>query len=502
MAAGNTRDLRIYPHDIVDTSRRHGMHLPDTREGWQREYGRRYDAYLGHPYDEGEIRAMHLFRALDPDGDIIDQTRRLVRDYAYVCDTDASALYGEGWRLTTSREMSGGEARRWQEAGDLVWSRSRVGTHGKRWCTDFAILGDMFLRAVLTPRGMGAITTHDPRHVEVVYDSQGIEPEVVIVRIDTFSPDVLDDRSGEVRGAGTVSTYVQELRADKIRTWRDGRLVPEESGRNILGVIPVVHVPFIGIGEPGHSLGAAHGLDEVLSLVSSLLTQLSAIGNRYASPFYVARGINLTESPRLGRMINRAPADGGIDIVEPSMQGIATLLDAALRHHEMVRSTLPEFQLAEAAAGASGEALRVRAASFVGKMQPIRAALLESLATVTAMAWALESRTVWREADARRYVVEAGSIVPSSAGEELERVLRVYDAGLILTADVVEHLQRLGIVDPEADADVYAEAIEANAASRDKRVIDGIRGATQQPEQQEQEVPEDVATLDDVEPPR
>ena len=65
---------------------------PQTFDEWQRVYGRREAAYTGRLYDLEELRHHRLFRALDPGGAVIAETRRLTRDIQHVVDVDAAAL--------------------------------------------------------------------------------------------------------------------------------------------------------------------------------------------------------------------------------------------------------------------------------------------------------------------------------------------------------------------------------------------------------------------------
>ena len=44
---------------------------PETHDEWHERYNRLHDAYLGAPYDLATIKARKLFRAVDPDGDLI-----------------------------------------------------------------------------------------------------------------------------------------------------------------------------------------------------------------------------------------------------------------------------------------------------------------------------------------------------------------------------------------------------------------------------------------------
>jgi len=337
---------------------------PETHEEWVDRYGWLHSAYIGEPYTVDDMKSMRLFRALDPNGDVIAETTRLTRDIQHVVDIDAQGLAGH--TLTLDLAEGRGSAAD-LTAGQRIWKRSRLQRLKGRWARWGASMGDLFLEAVRTtdeaPYGV-KIVAYDPRLVRVEYDLEtGTEIERATIVVPFYDPpEVTSDGLAVYDGVG--HTYIRTLTRESIVVTVDG-VVQAEGGPHGLGVVPLVHLPFIPYVDPCHGLWAAPGLEQSLALVDSLLTQVGAIGNRYASPMWVAKGFTIADGAdigKVGRVLSGVPADGDFEPVEANLGGVTALLKAAQEAREMARASLPEFLFGEVGANASGSSLSFRAA--------------------------------------------------------------------------------------------------------------------------------------------
>lgn len=457
--------------------------FPTTHDEWCAAYAQRHRAYVGEPYDVAEIKAMGLFRAIDPNGFVLAETRRLTRDYAFVVDTDVNAIVGAGLSLEVAGRVRAADevlAAALQVQGEAIWRRSELAKHLERWVRSWAVKGDLFLEAVLTstsPR-TAQIVMYQPHQVEVAYDETGTGIASAVVSVAYLEAPEPDASTGQVLTTGdrAMRTYVRRLTPQVIEVWRDGVYSPDESGPHMLGRVPLVHVPYIPYDEPDHGLGAGFGLDEPIALIDSFLTQVRAIGNRHANPILAAIGVRLADGSdilKLGRTAN-IPEGGDLKYIEADLHGVEVLLDAVQRHRETVRATYPEFLFIEAGANASGEALSYRASQFESKMLAIRARLFTALAEVTEMCRCLETRQAFA-AEMMPYRVVGGPVLPRSVATVLGNVGTALDRRLMRQADAVAVVQGLGLVDKERDPAEYAASVATEAAELDQQAMERLR---------------------------
>ena len=450
----SSRDWRLTPDQLYNLTTGGGMsrRFPESEDDWQREYGRRHEAYVGDPWSVADMKALHLFRALDENGDVLAETRRLTQDYRFVCDTDTAALLGDGLSLQGADRAD----------GLAVWERSGLVLHSERYAREFAVKGDIHFEAVMGSDGLARVVAYSPEHVTVTYDPETATRIVrAIVTIPYFDAPDVDGQGNVSEEHQILHTYRRVITPDRIDVYRDGALQPGESGANTLGVCSLVHVPFIPYTCPEHGLNAAHRLDDSLALIDSLLTQIQAIGARHGNPLLASAGAQVDADSdvfKLGRTVN-GPADWSLGYVEPSFAGISSLLETAQQHRETLRETLPEFLFTESGANSSGSALNFRASQFVQKMRPIRQRLHGAIALATALAVHLD-RGTRPGASAVVLHVEAGDILPANVTATLEQ-LRVVEESLggLLPADRVAALQRVGLVPKDVDPARYASEL-------------------------------------------
>ncbi|KKM20479.1 hypothetical protein LCGC14_1645040 [marine sediment metagenome] len=453
---------------------RNPLNYPQGHEEWVAWYNFRFDAYVGQPYTTEQVINLRGFRALDESGEIIGIMQRVTRDVQHVVDTDAQALAGREWMLEiddpdgSAATGDSPEAIARLEAGKAVWSRSKVQEEKGSWARVGASLGDIMFEPVRT-NGKAPFETkivaYDPRHVRLEYDdATGTVLEKATITIPFFdAPDI--SAMGEVVDAPTGHVYQRILTWEDITETLDGKDTGQ-SGPHKLGVVPMVHLPFIKYVEPDHGLWAASGLDMALVLIDSLMTQVQAIGNRFANPILAAIGVKVEAGAdllKVGRIASGIPLGGDLKYVEATMTGLATLLAAAQAELEQVRETLPEFLFTESGANSSGSALNFRAAAFVLKMNEVRGRWYSGFARLVEMAVALDENRALDETDTMLKVTSQ-PVLPVNVESELKVINEARDKGGLLQADYVGHLKRLGIVPANVDAAQYAEAVKAEAA--------------------------------------
>lgn len=469
----------LYPANTKALSSRFAF--PQTHEEWLERYSWLEDAYLGEAYSQGDVTALHLFRALDTAGDEIATTRRLTRDVQHVVDTDAQAL-SQGLVL----ELDGDDAKRLAE-GAAIWRAGGTTEQVGTWARRCVSLGDVFIEPVRRqekrPYGVRLIG-YDPRQVRTVYDDQtGTVIVEATITTDYYEP----PKPGESVRDQVAHAYRRVLTPTEIAVTLDGEPVEEESGPHGLGVVPLAHAQCIPWTDPDHGLWAAVGLESALAYVDSVLTQAFAVGNRYGNPLLVVRGAKLTATSdvhKFGRVISGVPADGSVEIVEASLEQIRALLAAADQARAMARETLPEFLFTDAGASASGRALNFRASAFAAKVRDMRDRFYGALTTATAYAVAMEADRPYDPDDAA-FRVDAPPALPVNTAEEVEVLHGILDHDGLTHADYVRHLQRLGIVPRDADPDEYAIATLDQRGTRAREFFRAPPDKTEPPKGEE-----------------
>ena len=433
---------------------------PANHEEWCKRYDGLDRAYLGLGYRLEMVRKLKLFRAVDPTGQTIAITRRLTRDVQHVVDTDARSM-SNGIRIGPEGEDSD-EAT--TERGKAIWKRSKLSSAASRWARLCAGLGDVMMEAVrldgTAPYDV-RIVGYDPRYVQLEYDVE-TGTEIVKATIEIpyrSSPEAADDITTT---EAEEHVYKRVLTKTAIEVFIDGARQEELSGEHKLDAVPLVHVPFSPWTDPAHGLWAAEGLEDALALVDSLLTQMLAVGNRYASPLWVAKGFKLRAGADLnfGRVLS-IPSDANFTAQEPSLTGLATLLAAAEATRALARETLPEFLFTDAGASSSGTALNFRATAYVQKMLEVRSARwFPALEIVTEYALALEDGAAY-DPEVRNVAVVAPPVLPVNVGDKIDTLIKARDAGGLKMSDFIAHLQTIEIVPDTVDPVAYAAEVAA-----------------------------------------
>ena len=451
---------------------------PDTRDrgAWGEEYQRRRRSYLGEPYTVGEVKELHLFRLYNrtQSQDSL-KTRRITRDYKFVCDTDATALHGGGLNLSAKEPGA-------QEFGDRTWRWSKIADHLHRWCVNHAVDGDTFFEVMRTMRGEAEvvqIVRHPPEYCTPFYDDTGTFLKRMVIEYETDTEMALNEQ-GEWASIPAVRV-VRELTTTSVNVWIDGvRQEPGENGagEHGLGVVPGTHVGFAPFCEPERSLGAGHAIDETLATLDSLLTQMQAIGNRYADPLPVFIGAYMSNEDKTNWQQGNAislPPGVTIEMLTGDLSNYSTLADVVQEERNALRQSLPEFVFSEAGASSSGAALTTRAHAFVMKIEPVRQRFWRALAYCTGLGLAMSADTMYDPLTHDVYAVKGGPVFPADQMRELDMIGKALAEGLIKHADAVVRLQSMGLAPMDVDPETYSVEALTEAIEREGPALDALR---------------------------
>ena len=248
----------------------------------------------------------------------------------------------------------------------------------------------------------------------------------------------------------------------------DGVRKVDESGRNALGVVPLVWLRFRQVGEFELSSWAGDGAEDAVAMIDSMLTQIQVVGGRNANPLLVAVGAQLAECAevtQVGRSVSM-PLGADLKWLEATLNGLRELGGAAAQLYDQITQAYPEFLFVDAGASASGTALSYRAGAFVAKVAPVRQAFYDAMAEALGMAVALDAGQRWAP-DADVYAVDGGSALPQDVSAIADLLTGLVAAGLARPQDVVARLQSERLLPDDLEpADYLAEA-QIAAADRE-----------------------------------
>jgi hypothetical protein len=432
---------------------------PSTELGWADCYERRWACYIGEAYSVGEVKAFHLFRALDENNAEIDQTRRIFNLTKFIVDTDVGGVLGGRVALEVEDGHEEGEEARAALllAGEAVWKRSLVVERAEGWVRSTAVMGDEYLEAVRTNTTKPYRTTlvaYDARNVTPTYDQEtGTRLIRAVINANYFDEDTVA-HDGTIE-QGALHTYRREVDATEIRVYVDGAFRADLSGPHGAGEIPVVHLQWAPFTSPEHGLPAASGIEQAVMMLDSFATQGKAISTRFANPIGWVAGAKLPDGSdihKFGRMFS-GPADMKAGYLEPSGSTIQQLAEQIRQILDYLQDTEPEFLFADAGINVSAEAKAFKAAAYENKIGNARVRIFAGLARVTAIAVAMD---LDQAVDIERipFRIDAGPILPRNVKSEVEILNSVRD--LLTPGDRVRHLQRLGMVGLHEDPEEYA----------------------------------------------
>lgn len=437
----------------VNLHQRH-MALPEDDQGWQDRYNWLHRGYECLPYDDDDVKALRLFKAVDVGGKTLAMAQRLYGDFRFVIDTDVRALCGGAWSLNAKRGATATQLK----IAQAVWDRSGLQAHKASWVRSTGIMGDGWLHPVRFDDGY-RLVFYDCRHCQPTYYPDGITLKKLSIRIPYLGePDEHGNRA--------IHVYHRELTETEIVATEDstdGRIALEqESGEHKLGVVPAVHLRAEEIaGLPEHSLSFGHGLDLPMAAMDSFVAQIRAVTERYASPMMVAKGVRFDPNDdvqQFGRTLSEIHADAEISYLEPDLSGLVPLQQIIKDYLADARATIPEFILSGAGANTSGRALEFRADQLKRKIEDASHRITAEIAKATHMAVLMSERQAYDGAEERLRIMTPPPLpIDRPAVVTQARDLRA--AGLIKRADAVRMLQTVGVIDSAEDPEAYAKEL-------------------------------------------
>lgn len=457
---------------------------PDTHQGWQDRYQLLLDLAHGMDYSRELVRDEQAFRAFDDNGKVIAYTRAYYRERIFVLNTAVSALaLGE----VTLNPVEGASAEEFEKA-EAIFKRSGIGDD---WAFTFAAAGDLYMEPARADAGSMEVTIipYPPQNVIPVY---GMVHRTRLERV-TITSGVVDDPLVDAEGNVTEmgNHYVHQRTVDRQKIEVKARLPDDAegkeqarvdaaaSGAHGLGVCPVVHARCMPASYPEHSFPVTHGLDRGLMLADSLITQIKAVGDRYANPRMYVFGAKLADDSDIslfGRILNifggsnKNPIEAGY--LEPTMAGIAELREQLAALLDDIRGTFPEYLFNGSTANLSAEALQLIATNYERKYKAIRRRLYGALEKALAIGVALE---MGREYDPNNHPaeIEGPPLLPANVLQRLQELASAKDLGIITHVDLIKRGQALGMGDPEADPAEYATLINEEEMGRATALMDG-----------------------------
>lgn len=475
MPLGQYNDIQRVPSvPLPDTTQRRDW--PTTAEAIREERGLRLRSALGLSYTDAEFRRLNLFRALDSSDQLIAETRRVLPLIRFVVGVDAAAIWTSGmsWRVAETR--IGPEPDRVlvdalaAQASD-VWDRSNLDETGSALAWNLCAMGDWCLEVVNTAEGP-VIIGHDPRRVRVERDPLGLRITRAIIDADYVDPPQPRPDTGEYEGGGKEHRYRRILTPSDVSVYLDGAKVEEESGPNVLGVVPLVWLRFRRVGEYELSSWAGDGAEDAVAMIDSMLTQAQVVGGRHANPILVATGARLAEGAELTQVGRTASLPEGADLawLEASLQGLREVGGMASALLESVMQSYPEFLFVDAGASSSGTALSYRAGAFTAKISPVRASFYRGLSTALGMAVAMSQGERWRP-EVDLYEVDGGSALPMDVGAVAQMLRELVADGLMLPADAVARLQSEGVLPDDLEPAEYVALAMLAAQDKEAGII-------------------------------
>lgn len=442
---------------------------PSTEAAWRDRYLSLINAYEQGAYTDGEVRADHLFAAIDDSGKEIDIARRLFGFFRFITDVDARALIGPKG-LTLEVEEPGPAAL--LAEGEAVWRRSKLAQKVITWATLTAAEGDYYLEAVRTNNAAPfdtKIVGYPPEWVTPVYDEFGhdlIRIEVDFIYLDEPAPGAF------ALTEATQHSYRRIIDRTHVEVFRDGK--SEGKKPHYAGVVPVVHLTWKPWMGPEHSLPAAHGLDAAIARLNSFAAQVGAISNRYADPKTVVTGARVGSSDDIGlfgRILSISSPDAKVTYLEAGAAALGPILDVMREVIQHVRETAPEFLFADSAASESGTARSYRASALEMKIGEARNLILPAIAEITGIAVAMDNNAVYRP-EAYPFCVDAAPFIRPDVDGEVQTLVSA--APYLLRADIVRRLQSLGIASDDLTVEAYLKAKEDESAMAGGPVMDDL----------------------------
>jgi hypothetical protein len=441
-----------------------GLTPPETPEEWASEYERRRRVAYGEPYTIGEHISFQIFRAIDDStAEYSPQSIALREDDSirFVQRVNASALFRGEPSIQAADEDDSRMA-----AAEKVWMDTKPKKQSKVWADMISSQGELPMEAVRFADDVVRLVAYDPSMCTWTYDA---ETSSILLSLEVVAPylEQETDARGEVQ-PGVMRQYKRVVTAERIDVWIDGDHDLEKSGEHGIkdgqgkGVIPASVMLWQPMpADPTHGVPSSHGMDAAVARIDSMSAQMDAVSKRYANPYPVIKGAKVTDPNvfKFGRLASGLPVDASMEYLEPTMTGLREIREEKQNKRTAIQDTRPEFIFHGAGAGASGEALKVRAAQFEGQVSEVRGTVFSELARLVEIGVAYATGATYDPAD-NWLVVDAPPVLPPDNKALLETYAAADTLKIIKRADMVAGLQQVGLVPNDVDAAEYAAELE------------------------------------------
>jgi len=451
-----TKSQSLYSHE-----------WPVSRSARIEEVSLRRRAYLSLGYLTNEIKQLGLFQALDANDNITQETSRISRDIAFVCDVDAASIASDALQVE-STDASAPDVTIMAKA---VWARSNIDHERLRWATNLVVDGEIGIETIIRADKKAVLITHPYENYHVTYDETGTLMLAVCIETTIMQPAIYDAQTGEELQPIREAPYRKEMTPTMTRVWIDGEYKLELSGPNLLGVIPFSRVSFRDVLDGTFSTWAGYGYGDAIATVDSFITQLRTLGTRHANPILLGIGVTVAGESQLqeaGRTVS-IPENAKLEWLEASLGAVDSLLKTSVEVRQRCIETLPEFLFVDAGASSSGTALSYRAQAFVAKIEPIRqkfyAAIARQIALAVVMDRMLRDPSITWNDDLTLITVSGGPAIPQDVATLAKLYTDLWAAGALSYQDLVRHLQSMGIVRKDVTAEEYMASIQAEKQS-------------------------------------
>ena len=447
-----------------------GLAPPETPEEWAAEYERRRRVQYGEPYTIAEHISFQIFRAIDDStAEYSPQSIALREDDSirFVQRVNASALFrGE----PSIQAVDEDDPR--LEAAEKVWTDSKPKKQSKVWANLISGQGELPMESVKFADGVVRLVAYDPSMCTWTFDA---ETSSTLMALEVVAPylEQETDTRGEMQPA-VMRQYKRLVTTERIDVWIDGVHDEEKSGEHGIkdaqgkGVIPAGVMLWQPMPvDPTHGVPSSHGMDAAVARIDSMSAQMDAVSKRYANPYPVIKGAKVTDPNvfKFGRIASGLPTDASMEYLEPTMTGLREIREEKTNKRTNIQDTRPEFIFHGAGAGASGEALKVRAAQFEAQVSEVRGTVFSELARLVEIGVAYATGSVYDPAD-NWLQVDAPPVLPPDIKALLEALTAADTLKIIARTDMVAALQRVGLVPNDVDPGAYAAELEDATGQR------------------------------------
>src|SRR5690606_19077754 len=220
------------------------------------------------------------------------------------------------------------------------------------------------------------------------------------------------------------------------------------------GEVPVIHIPFLDIGEQ-YGLSSWHHVQGQVDFVNELGSFSNRILLRYADPVLLGIGMHVGEKPSLRRGMSSEnifflPSDNA-DMRYLEYQGnvLPQIIELIREIADNIRDQLPELSLAQirAQSGLSGYAVSLHAAELIAKIEEFRGNLANGIEWANALALrAIRRSNAPLEEFANRIVFEG--VLPEDEEQRIRVEQGERDLGIVSRREL---LRRRGLTEEEVE---------------------------------------------------